>query len=249
MIKLKTKQEIEIMKEGGRRLREVVRELVLQIKTGMKTVQIDKLAEELIRKQGGEPSFKRVPGYRWSTCLSINEQIVHTPPSDRVLRENDILTLDIGMFYRGFHTDFADTFPIGRTDNKNKSFLSTGKRALDLAVKKVRKGNKLGEISQTIEKEIAGNGYSIVKELTGHGVGRELHEEPNVPGFLDRPIERTLTINPGLVIAVEVIYALGNGAMEHEKNNDWSIQTADKSLSACFEHTVAVTESYTIILT
>src|SRR3989344_5100156 len=116
MIKYKTKEEIELMKEGGRKLREAVKKLTTEIKAGVKTSQIDNKAEELIRKSGGEPSFKRVPNYKWSTCLCINEQIVHTPPSDRVLKEGDVLTVDIGMFYKGFHTDFADTIAIGKID-------------------------------------------------------------------------------------------------------------------------------------
>ena len=249
MVKLKTKEEIEVMKEGGRRLREVVKELFLQIKAGMTTKQIDNKAEELIIKMGGEPSFKKVKGYQWSTCLSVNEQIVHTPPSNRVLREGDILTVDIGMFYKGLHTDYADTLAVGKVDEKVERFLQTGKKTLELAINKVIKGARLGEISLTIQKEIEAKGYSIVKQLTGHGVGRDLHEDPSIPGFLDRSKEKTLTIKPGLVIAIEVIYAMGDGAMVHESPDDWSIRTADRSLSACFEHTVAVTDTNTLILT
>ena len=249
MVKLKTKEEIEVMKEGGRRLREVVKELFPQIKAGMTTKQIDNKAEELIIKMGGEPSFKKVKGYQWSTCLSVNEQIVHTPPSNRVLREGDILTVDIGMFYKGLHTDYADTLAVGKVDEKVERFLQTGKKTLELAINKVIKGARLGEISLTIQKEIEAKGYSIVKQLTGHGVGRDLHEDPSIPGFLDRPKEKTLTIKPGLVIAIEVIYALGDGAMIHEVKEPWSIKTADNSLSACFEHTIAITDTNTLILT
>lgn len=249
MIKFKTKEEIEIMKEGGRRLREVVKELVPQIKAGISTNQIDQIAEKLILKKGGESSFKRVKNYFWSTCLTVNEQIVHTPPSNRVLNEGDILTVDIGMYYKGFHTDFADTIAIGKVSEHVTKFLQTGRKTLDLAIKKTKKESRIGEISQTIQKEVGKAGYSIVKELTGHGVGRNLHEDPYVPGFLNRPVENTLIIKPGLVIAIEIIYAMGKGEMEHEENDDWSIRTTDKSLSACFEHTVAVTDTNTIILT
>lgn len=249
MIKLKTKEEIGIMKEGGKRLKEVVKDLMPQIKAGMTTNDIDRKAEDLIKKKGGEPSFKRVKGYFWSTCLTINDQIVHTPPSDRVLKDGDILTVDIGMYLKGFHTDYADTIAIGKIDKKVKQFLETGKKTLDLALKKVKKGNRLGNISQTIEKEIRIAGYSIIPELTGHGVGRDLHEDPIVPGYLDTPINNTLKIKTGLVIAVEVIYAMGKGEMIHESGNSWSIQTADNSLSACFEHTIAVTDTNTFILT
>ncbi|OGK25090.1 type I methionyl aminopeptidase [Candidatus Roizmanbacteria bacterium RIFCSPLOWO2_01_FULL_37_13] len=249
MIKLKIKEEIGIMKEGGRRLREVVKELIPQIKAGITTKQIDNKAEKLIIKMGGEASFKKVKGYFWSTCLPLNEQIVHTPPSDRVLKECDVLTVDIGMYYKGFHTDFADTIAIGKVSEDVTKFLQTGRKTLDLAIKKTKKESRIGEISQTIQKEVGKAGYSIVKELTGHGVGRNLHEDPYIPGFLDRPVENTLIIKPGLVIAIEIIYAMGNGKMEYEENDDWSIRTTDKSLSACFEHTVAVTDGGSIILT
>ncbi len=250
MIKYKSAEEIKIMQEGGLRLQKVVRELMPQIKVGMTTLQIDNEAEKLIRKMGGEPSFKRVPNYHWATCLPINDQIVHTPPSNRVIKNGDVLKVDIGMFYKGFHTDYADTFIIGKKDDKEvNKFLETGRITSDKAIKKAVRGNKIGEISQTIKREIEGNEFSIIKELTGHGVGRELHEEPFIPGFLDRPIDKTLKIKPGLVIAIEVIYAKGSGEMVYEKQGDWSIATADGSISACFEHTIAVTDTNTIILT
>lgn len=249
MINYKTKEEIELIKEGGRKLREVVKELTTEIKAGVKTSQIDNKAEELIRELGGESSFKRVPNYKWSTCLCINEQIVHTPPSDRVLKEGDILTIDIGMFYKGFHTDSADTIAIGKVNKRIEIFLQSGKKTLQLAIKEMTLGNRIGQISQTIEKSIEKAGYSIVEELTGHGVGIDLHEDPQIPGFLDKPIEKTLSIGSGLVVAIEVIYAMGNGAMEYEKPEGWSIRTRDRSISACFEHTVAVTDNGSIILT
>ncbi len=249
MIHLKTRQEIEIMGEGGRRLRKVVQELMPKIKEGMTTRQIDNEAERLVKKMRGEPSFKRVKGYRWSTCLCINEQIVHTPPSERVIKSGDILTVDIGMYYEGFHTDFADTIAIGDLDEKSKMFLQTGKETLKYAIEKVKAGNRLGEISQTIQRKIEEAGFNIVKELTGHGVGRDLHEDPNIPGFIDKPLEKTQLIQPGLVVAVEVIYATGEGEMTYESPDQWSIRTKDGSLAGCFEHTVAVTNTNTLILT
>ncbi|OGK09893.1 type I methionyl aminopeptidase [Candidatus Roizmanbacteria bacterium RIFCSPHIGHO2_01_FULL_35_10] len=249
MIKLKTQEEIGIMREGGNRLRKVIKELMPGIKAGMTTNEIDKKAEELITKYGGEPSFKRVKGYFWSTCLTVNEQIVHTPPSDKILKNGDILTVDIGIFYKGFNTDYADTIAIGKIEDKTRKFLDTGKKTLDLAIKSVKLSGRLGEISQIIQNEIEGAGYSIVKELTGHGVGRDLHEDPIVPGYLNEPINRTLIIKPGLVIAIEIIYSMGKGDMMHEPNNNWSICTADGNLAACFEHTVAVTNINTFILT
>ncbi len=250
MIKLKKKEEIEIMREGGRRLREIVRLLSTKIKAGVTTNEIDYEAEKLIRKFNGESSFKKVPGYFWSTCLSVNEQIVHTPPSKRILQEGDLLTLDIGLEYRGYNTDYAYTYFVGKSIDPEKSrFLAIGKRALQMAIRQAKAGNRIGNISQAIEKEIYGNGFFVLKELTGHGIGRLLHEEPYVPGFLDRPLNQTPIIKPGLTIAIEVIYSEGAESFVYERGNEWSVVTADGSLAACFEHTVAVTEKETLVLT
>lgn len=250
MIDYKTEEEILLMKEGGGRLRKVVSRLLPEIRVGQTTEEIDRKAEELIKSEGGEPSFSKVKGYHWSTCLSVNEQVVHTPPSKRQLKYGDILTLDIGMFYQGFHTDFATTMIVG--DNKNEEkrvFLETGKKTLELAIEKARLGNKIGDISATIEKEIGGAGYFVMKELTGHGVGRELHEDPFVPGYVDQPREKSLTMKLGLVIAIEVIYAKGTEEIKPEPGSDWSIISANRSLTACFEHTIAITKKDTLILT
>jgi len=237
------------MIEGGKRLKEVVNILRLKIKPGVTTRQIDSQAEELINKMGGEPSFKRVKGYTWSTCISLNEQIVHTPPSGRIIADGDMLTIDIGMYYKGFHTDFAYTLAIGSRDKKVEEFLQTGKKALRSALAKAKKGRRLGEISYAIETEVKSKKYSVVRELTGHGIGRKLHEDPMITGYVDIPIDKTIVIKRGLVIAIEVIYAMGRSEMEYEHDSDWSIKTADGSLSACFEKTVAITDTKTIILT
>lgn len=250
MIDIKTEEEIAIMKEGGRKLRNVVQALLKNIESGMTTLEIDKMAEDLIIKEGGESSFKKVDNYYWSTCLTINEQVVHTPPSDRKLKKGDVFTLDIGMYFKGYHTDFATTFCVDqKPDNETYRFLETGKRALTKAISQAKMGNRLGNISETIQKEIEDVGYFIMKDLTGHGIGKELHEDPYVFGYNERPINKTLVIKPGLVIAIEVIYSKGTEEITHEKNNDWSIISADSSLTACFEHTVAVTEKETLVLT
>ena len=250
MINLKTDREISIMKEGGKKLRAVVGDLLPLIRAGVSTKEIDDKAEQLIKKQGGESSFKTVSGYKFSTCLPINEQIVHTKPSKRVLKDGDVLTLDIGMLYKGLHTDYAVTKVIGGSskDEKINKFLKTGEETLYLAIKKAVIGNRLGSISEVIEREIVGNGYFIIKELTGHGIGKKLHEDPYVFGYVDKPINKTPLINKGLVIAIEVIYAMGTDIMVYEKDN-WSIITKDRSVSACFEHTIAVTDNGPIILT
>lgn len=238
------------MKKGGKRLRQVVAELRPKIVPGVTTEQIDEIAGRLIKKYGGTASFKKVKGYHWNTCLPINEQVVHTPPSGKTIKSGDLLTLDIGMYYQGFHTDYAETLIVGENqDDKLTHFLEVGRRALFAAIDEARVGRRLGLISQAIEKEIYKNGFYVLKELTGHGIGRSLHEDPYVFGYGYRPIEKTLLIRPGLTIAIEVIYSVATEKIIHEEGNNWSVATADSSLSACFEHTVAVTENATLILT
>ncbi len=249
MINLKSDQEIALMSEGGKRLKKVVKELLPLIKEGITTKEIDNRAEELIKKQGGKSSFKTISGYLWTICSPINEQIVHTKPSNRILKEGDVLTLDIGILYQGLHTDYAITKVVGENkDAKINKFLKIGEETLTLAIKEAKIGKRLGSISSVIEKEITGNGYFIIKKLTGHGIGKKLHEDPYVFGFVDRPINKSLLIKKGLVIAIEIIYAMGTNEMIYEEDN-WSIITKDRSLSACFEHTIAITDQGPIILT
>lgn len=249
MIEYKTSDEIASMREGGALLKGVVKKILPLIKSGTTTLQIDEAADRFIQEAGGEASFKKVKGYRWATCLPVNEQVVHTPPSKRVLKNGDIFTLDIGMFYKGLHTDFADTYIIGKTDKKYQEFLDTGKQALREAIQVARAGNRLGDISEVIENRVEGAGYFILRELTGHGVGRSLHEDPFVFGYVDRPKEKTIELMPGLVIAIEIIYSMGSREIAYEEGNDWSIIAADRSMTACFEHTVAIREKDTIVLT
>lgn len=249
MIKLKRPEEVALMIEGGTRLKQAYKQLKQTIKVGMSTEQIDKIAEKLIIKAGGQSSFKRVENYHWTTCLPINEQIVHTPPSKRTLKNGDVLTIDIGMFYKGFHTDFSDTFVIGQSHPKTNLFLEVGKQTLAKAIETVKVGKRIGNISQVIEQEINKAGYFVIKDLTGHGIGRDLHEDPYIFGFVDRLIQKTDLIKPGMTLAIEIIYSQGTEKMKFEKSDEWSIITADRSLSACFEHTIAVTDKKALILT
>lgn len=249
MVNLKSDQEIKIMTEGGKRLKIVIKELLSLIKEGITTKEIDSKAEELIKKQDGESSFKTVPGYLWTICSPINEQIVHTKPSNHILKEGEVLTLDIGMLYQGLHTDYAITKVVGENkDEKINKFLKIGEKTLYLAIKEAKISNRLGNISSAIEKEITGNGYFVIKELTGHGIGKKLHEDPYIFGFVNLPIDQSPLIKKGLVIAIEIIYAVGTSKIVYEEDG-WSIITEDRSLSACFEHTVAVTDQGPIILT
>jgi len=250
MIKLKTNDEIEIMKHGGKILRDVVDELIPWVAVGQTTKEIDTKAEELIRAKGGEPSFTKVKGYHWTTCIAVNEQAVHTPPSDRTLKDGDVVTIDIGVFYKGFHTDYAYTKIVGiNNDSEKKKFLEVGETTLDRAIAMVKNGEYIGTFAEFIQNEITKNGYFILKELTGHGIGRDLHEDPYVLNYLDRPIQKTYKIKPGFVFALEIIYSMGTEEIAYEAENSWSIISKDKSLTACFEKTLAVTNEKTFILT
>lgn len=247
MINPKSPQEIEIMRQAGEKLKKVVKKILPKIKPGVRPQEIDSLAEKEILKLGGKPSFRTVKGYRWTICLPVNEQIVHTPPIGRRLREGDLVTLDIGLLYKGYHVDYATTIYLGDPPAKVKKFLDKGKEALERALGKIKAGVYLGEVSQIIQRTIEEAGYSIVKELSGHGIGKRLHEDPFVLNFLDRPIGKTLRLPEGLTIAVEVIYSMGKGEIVYEPDG-WSIRTLDRSLSACFEHTIVVGKNQAEIL-
>lgn len=250
MITYKTDAEIEIMRMGGEKLKAVMKQLVPQIRAGITTNDVNILAEKYIKEQGADISFNKVKGYKWAVCVPINEQVVHTPPTKRVLKNGDVLTVDIGAYYQGFHTDHAITLVVGGASTPEiERFLQVGKEALQLAIAQAQIGKRIGHISEAIEKKVVGAGYTIMKQLTGHGVGRELHEDPFIPGYVGKSIEKTMKLRPGMVLALEVIYSMGSADIAYEESQEWSIITADKSMSACFEHTVAITDKNTLVLT
>jgi methionyl aminopeptidase len=178
----------------------------------------------------------------------LNEVVVHGIPTQYVLKDGDILTIDIGLIYKGFHTDTAGTKIIG-SSKKNEEFLNTGKLALQRAIKEAKIGNRIGNISNVVQETIEGAGYSVVKSLVGHGIGRELHEEPQIPNFLSSTIERTLPLKEGMTIAIEPIYAMGRGEIVYENTDGWTLATRDRSLTSVFEDTLAITEDGPVVLT
>lgn len=249
MINIKTPNEIEIMKKGGKMLSEVMWELISFVKEGILEIEIDKLAEKLILEKGGKPGFKRVDGYKYSVCLSTNDVVVHGIPTDYRLKNGDVIGIDCGVFYNGFHTDMSETVIVGKPkDPKTEEFLKVGKIALLEAIEQVKVGNHVGDISKTIQDIIEDNGYSVVETLVGHGVGRKLHEEPEVPGLLMDPIDQTPLLREGMVIAVEVIYNMGKPDLKLD-NDGWTLRTKDGSLGGLYERTVAITKNGPEILT
>jgi len=249
MIDLKSEEEIKKMEEGGKRLRAIVDELIKIVKPGITTWEIEEIAERLIKKSGGYPAFKKVKNYFWSVCTPVNEEIVHTPPKKEVrLKEGDLLTVDIGLLYQGYNTDYAETMIVGKDVNHLSDFLEAGKRALKKAIEVALVGNYVGDISFAIEKEIKASGYTVIRDLVGHGIGKELHEDPFIPGFFEGERDKTPRLVEGMTLAIEVIYSQGSDQIKYKKNDGWTIVTADGSLAACFETTVAILEKKTLIL-
>lgn len=248
MIHLKTPDEIALMAEAGGMLREVLKKAPEYVEIGTTTKEINSKIEEHIKSLGGEPGFKKVSGYDWGSCICINEQIVHTPPSDKKIHDGDVVTIDAGVFLKGFHTDSAITIQAGKQTEEVTQFLDTGKTALKKALKETKVGKRIGHISKVFQDTIEGAGYSIIHELTGHGVGRELHEDPYIPCFVHKKIEKTLLLKAGMTLAIEVMYAMGERKIAYEPGG-WSIKMADNSIAACFEHTVALTKKGTKVLT
>jgi methionyl aminopeptidase len=252
MIDLKTPAEIAVMREGGRKLGLIRDELVGFAKPGVTLLDIENQAQEKIKAAGGTPSFSTVEGYKWATCLCIDDEVVHGIPTSRKLKPGEVLTIDVGMVYQGFHTDTAYTSIIEGQDqfsDEVRRFLDTGEKTLYNAIAKARPGNRIGHISREIQTGIEGSGYHIVRTLVGHGVGRTLHEEPMIPGFLKGNIEDTVMLKKGMTIAVEIIYAMGSGAIIYDNNDGWTLATKDGSLSAVFEHSLAITDSEALVLT
>lgn len=251
-LSLKTEKEIRLMAEGGKKLSWIRDLLISEAKPGIRTIELNQLVEEGIRKAGGKPSFKTVKGYKHAICISLNEEVVHGIPGKRVIKEGDLVKIDIGILYKGFHTDTAWTVLVqsqkSKVKNEVERFLKVGEETLKKAIMAVRPGGRIGQISEVIENNIAKAGYSPVKVLTGHGVGRQLHEEPAVPQILIGEIEDTQKILPGMTLAIEIIYNQGTPEV-FMKQDGWTIVTKDGKISATFEKTIAVLSNGVIILT
>ncbi len=251
---IRTPQEIEAMREGGRKIWTILQRLLDESRVGVTLNAIEEHAQSYIREAGGTPSFSTVKGYNWATCLCINDQVVHGIPNAYALREGDVFTIDIGMVYKGLHTDTAWTKIVGSPakspeQTEKERFLTVGKETLVKAIQAAVAGNRVGHISQAIEQGILGAGYDVVRSLTGHGVGKKLHDEPLIPEYLEKPLERTPLLVPGMTIAIEVIYAMGSGEIVYSSRDGWTLASEDGSLTAVFEQSVAIGEKETTVLT
>jgi methionyl aminopeptidase len=246
MIHYKTSEEVELIKESAQILGKAHGEVAKLVKEGVKTSFLDKIAEEYIRDNSGVPSFKGYNGFPASLCISVNEVVVHGFPSDYVLKDGDIISIDCGVFHQGFHSDCAYTYPVGEVSPNILSLLKATKESLYLGIEKAVFGNRVGDIGNAIQKFVEAKGYTVVRELVGHGLGKNLHESPEVPNYGKRgsgPI-----LKDGLVIAIEPMVNLGTRNIVQERDG-WTIRTADRKPSAHYEHTVAIFEDRTEILT
>lgn len=248
----KNPQEIEIMKIGGAWSAEILKNTMNFLKVGMTTLEVDEYVEKQILARGAESSFKKVPGYHHSTCICINEQIVHTPPSKQKIKEGDLVCVDLGVYYKGYHTDVADTRIIGtpiRDAQAISSFLEVGKKTLELAILEAQDGAPISNISRVISREVNEKaGYYVVPELTGHGVGKELHEAPFIPGVVTKESQKTKLI-AGMTIAIEIIYAQSKCEIIYEDSNHWSLISSNKCLTSCVEKTILVTDTIPLVIT
>jgi methionyl aminopeptidase len=246
VIYLKSPEEAEIIRKNGVILGKAHAEVANKIGEGVKTKDLDKIAEEYILSQGGKPSFKNYNGFPGSLCISVNDVVVHGLPSNRELKSGDVVSIDCGVYKDGYHADSAYTYMIGEVDERVKILLKNTKISLQKGIEMVRPGNRIGDLSYAIQSFTEGEGYGVVRELVGHGVGKYLHEAPEVPNFGKRGNGPKMQV--GMVIAIEPMITLGKRFVVQE-NDNWTIRTEDRLPAAHFEHTVMVSKNGYDILT
>lgn len=246
MIFLKSPEEIEKMGTSGKLVAEILAEIRKRIKPGVTTQELDQLASRLSLKKKARPAFKGYHGYPFSLCVSVNEEVVHGFPSKRRLLDGDIVSLDFGVYFDGYYGDAALTQAVGKISPQAERLIQVTRQALFTGLGQVRAGKRLGDVSSAVQNHVEANGFSVVRQFVGHGIGKALHEDPQVPNFGEAG--RGILLKPGMVLAIEPM--VNAGASEVELLADgWTAVTKDKSLSAHFEHTVTVTENGCRILT
>lgn len=246
MIHYKTSEEVNKIKLSADILGRAHGEIAKHIKEGVKTSFLDQIAEEFIRDHGAVPSFKGYNGFPASLCISVNEVVVHGFPSDYELKDGDIISVDCGVFHQGFHSDSAYTYPIGEVSPTVLELLKATRDSLYLGIEAAKAGNRVGDIGFAIQKFVEAKGYTVVRELVGHGLGKKLHEAPEVPNYGKKGSGPLL--KQGMVIAIEPMINLGTRNIVQERDG-WTIRTADRKPSAHYEHTVAIFEDKTEVLT
>ena len=239
-VTIKSTTQIELMREAGRILAKTHEELEKAIRPGMSTMDIDRLGEEIIRSYGCIPSFKNYNGYPASICVSVNDEVVHGIPSKkRILKDGDIVSLDAGVIYKGFHSDAARTHAVGEISPKARKLIEVTRQSFFEGIKYAKPGNHLGDISAAIQAYAESFGYGVVRDLVGHGIGEHLHEDPEIPNFATR--RRGIKLRPGMTLAIEPMINAGTWEVEW-LDDDWTVVTEDGSLSAHYENTILICE-------
>ena len=246
MISIKSDCEIELMKEAGRLVGETHKYLKQFIKEGITTIELDKLAEDFIRKNGGIPTEKGYEGYPASICASVNDEVVHGIPGKRKLKNGDIITIDMVISYKGYQADSAWTYAVGEISKEKKYLMEHTEKALYEGLKQVKPGNRLGDVSHAIQEYAESHNLSVVRELSGHGIGTEMHEDPDIPNYGKKGTG--ILLKKGMTLAIEPMLNLGKRDIAI-LNDDWTIVTLDGSDSAHYEHTVVVTSDGCEIIT
>lgn len=246
MIVLKTQREIELIRSNGRIVADVLKLMSEKITPGIKTIQLDRLAEEFIRSKSAYPAFKGYRGYPASICVSIDNEIVHGIPGERVIKEDEIVSIDVGVLKDGYYADAAYTFAAGTISPEKEKLVLTTKKALEVGIALVKAGNRLGDVSSAIQSCAERGGFSVVRDLVGHGIGTKMHEEPQVPNFGSPG--QGIILKEGMVLAIEPMVNTGGYEIKTLEDN-WTVVTADGSISAHFEHTVVVRKDGPDILT
>lgn len=251
-MKSRNHYELELMRESGRIAASALKKAIGAVKVGISGLEIDKIAQAEIYRLGGNLSYKTVPGYKYATCITVNEAVVHGIPTDSKFEKGDKVSIDLAVEFKGWHTDCAWSVLVSgqgtgdRQQELKEKFLKTGEQALWEGVAKAIDGNKVGDISNAIQTKVEGAGYSIVRSLVGHGVGESLHEEPEIPGFGSKGEGALLKKN--MTLAIEVIYAMGRSELNLQEDG-WTFATVDKSLGGLFEMTVVVDKKKAEVLT
>lgn len=247
-MEIKTPQEIAIMAKGGKKLASILQQAVKMVQPAMSKAALDQKIEAMINSCGAKPSFKNYKGYQHASCLSINEEVVHGIPNNRVIKEGDILGIDVGIFYQGFHTDAAITVAVGKISSESQQLIDITKKALDLAISLCRPGTKLGKIQKALENLVETNKkYSLVRQFSGHGIGKTLQEDPHIPNYYGR--NSHLILPAGMVFCLEPMVILGKDYHVRIKADGWTAVSSSGQPAAHFEHTLAITSNGCQVLT
>ncbi len=239
MVTIKSKNEIEYMREACRVTGETLKLLESMLKAGVTPLELDKAAEEFIRKNGCTPSFKGYGGFPGSVCISVNDEVIHGIPDKRVLKEGDIVSFDVGACFKGYNGDAARTFGVGKISDEAQKLIDVTKESFFEGIKFAKDGYRISDISAEIQRVAEGAGYSVLREYCGHGIGRDLHEDPEIPNYFEAG-RRGIRIRPGMCLAIEPMVNMGSKEV-FVGDNDWTVYTGDGKLSAHYENTVLIT--------